>query len=617
MMLLLKINRSALVFILMTMLAVSAACKKIKNSTPASPQNAAINPEAPPEAKDFAASLGQVDSLPEQYKSQEALSSGKTWQYIYERRESALKTYIEANQAGFDAFTKTSIALNGTPALIFRLLPVVMPEVFSDSKFEMATGYYKLNTKDLLPYGLAFTKAPAASPGQPSPLLVNLTCAACHTGRILLDDQTMKPIIGAPSTVADVNGFRSILSQAVANPNYTLEKFTAALLAKADGELYGPDQLAEERIDKAIFLGTAQSPALGAAMLKQFKDGLLQRGEYAGKILGTYVYHGDLRLLAHSPGHIDFPVAVSLALAPPAEVLADLAAGLKKYFPTAPGIGDIMSVWRQEDRRLAQWDGNLKGKLTRNLGAELGVAGEPQAVNFSNALITTNFVEKLPAPAYPFAVDLLKAAEGEKIYQSACASCHESELFMPVAAVGTEPGRAVGLSPDTARLLVAALRLSCTDKTVAACTAPDDEIFVPRQQNPGYLALPLTGIWARAPYLHNGSVPTLYHLLVPQARPIVFQLNNFAYDKINLGFQWNIEIPIAGSGKGSPNQSKDQAAQNGSAKTADSAFIVTYDTKIPGYGNAGHSDLKIFNGNIDFSKNPEKLQALLEYLKTR
>jgi hypothetical protein len=41
----------------------------------------------------------------------------------------------------------------------------------------------------------------------------------------------------------------------------------------------------------------------------------------------------------------------------------------------------------------------------------------------------------------------------------------------------------------------------------------------------GYAATPLTGVWANFPYLHNGSVPTLYHLLGPaRERPVIFEV---------------------------------------------------------------------------------------------
>lgn len=52
-----------------------------------------------------------------------------------------------------------------------------------------------------------------------------------------------------------------------------------------------------------------------------------------------------------------------------------------------------------------------------------------------------------------------------------------------------------------------------------------------------YAARLLYGIWAAAPFLHNGSVPTLYHLLLPpEQRPGTFALGNREYDPVKLGF---------------------------------------------------------------------------------
>ena len=52
-----------------------------------------------------------------------------------------------------------------------------------------------------------------------------------------------------------------------------------------------------------------------------------------------------------------------------------------------------------------------------------------------------------------------------------------------------------------------------------------------------YAARPLHGIWAAAPYLHNGSVPTLYHLLLPpEQRPKTFALGEREYDPMKVGF---------------------------------------------------------------------------------
>lgn len=606
-----------LAFVAASLVSFGLACKpineganKAQNNIPGAGEGGAMAYSA----LDTDALLkAQGRSIPVEYQSESSLRSGKTWQYLQNQSKADLEAYLKSNQSGYDAFSKVAVAFNGTPAVIFRLLPDVMPEVFSGEKFEKATGYFKSKSTDLLPYGLAFTQAPSQQPG---PLFVNLTCAVCHTGRVILPDGSMGSMLGAPSTVADVSGFRGILTQAVNNPSYTIEKFNAALMAKKDGELYGPERIAQEKVDKAIFLGSAQSQALGATILAQFKDGLLKSAEYSSKTVGAYSLKGDLRLLGHSPGHIDFPIAVSLAAVPPTEVLADPANSFKKYLPAGPGVGDIMSVWQQESRTYAQWDGNLKAKLFRNLGAELGIAGGPKPVNFPNALLATTFVDKLPAPAYPFKVDLVKAAAGKKIYDQACASCHESEAFVPVAQIGTEPGRATGLTKDTRIYLVEALKAACSDKTNPGCTAPDEEIVVPRHENPGYISLPLSGIWARAPYLHNGSVPTVYHLLVAEERPSVFQLNDLRYDEKKLGFMGHMP---AGK-QDNPSQQRDEANQSKPTERGKSdaspAYSVSYDTSIHGFENKGHSDIKVFNGGIDFKKEPQKLDALLEYLKT-
>lgn len=600
-------------------LAFTLACnpkkaleKQAGDQAPEAPRETpAESPRAPSE-NDVEVLYAAGLDVPEEYKTEGALRSGAYWDYVRAQKDARLEAYLKENKLGLEAFVKSPVSSNGTPALIFRLLPDVLPQLFSDAAFTAATGYYKLDPKDFLPYGFAYTKPAPGPDAKPSPLLVQISCAACHTGRVILKDGKTKMIVGAPSTVADINAFRSTLTRAVRDPNYTLEKFTAALESKKDGELYGPDRIAEEKVDRAIF------KASGAALLKAFQDGLVQRADYAAKTAGTYSLKNDLRLMASTPGHIDFGIAVSLATAPQAEIAADPQAALKKYFPPGPGIADIMSVWQQSDRTYAQWDGNLKNKLTRNLGAELGVAGDPRAVNFPNALVTTGFVEKLPAPAYPFKVDMIKAATGKKIYDQACASCHESEAFIPLDKVGTEPGRALGLTKDTRLLLTAALRAACTDKSLPDCQAPDHELVVPREDKPGYLSLPLDGIWARAPYLHNGSVPTLWHLLLPEERPEEFQLNDFNYDEKFVGFSWRLK---GGEDEENPRQN-DRPNQNAPEKSLESSNSkallqpVIYDTTIPGLSRQGHADKAMFNGGIDFRKEPAKLDALLEYLKT-
>ena len=93
-----------------------------------------------------------------------------------------------------------------------------------------------------------------------------------------------------------------------------------------------------------------------------------------------------------------------------------------------------------------------------------------------------------------------------------------------------------------------------------------------------YKARPLNGVWASAPYLHNGAVPTLTDLLHPPAqRPATFTVGRLEYDPLNVGF----------------------VAQGG-------PFVV--DTALKGNSNAGH----LYGTTLS----EEDRRALLEYLKT-
>ncbi len=98
----------------------------------------------------------------------------------------------------------------------------------------------------------------------------------------------------------------------------------------------------------------------------------------------------------------------------------------------------------------------------------------------------------------------------------------------------------------------------------------------------GYAGMPLDGIWLRAPYLHNGSVPTLRALLLLDERPARFYRAYDVYDWRAVGFV------SAGS----------EAAKSG----------VLFDTSVRGNGNGGHT----YGQNLPM----EDREALLEHLKT-
>jgi len=131
------------------------------------------------------------------------------------------------------------------------------------------------------------------------------------------------------------------------------------------------------------------------------------------------------------------------------------------------------------------------------------------------------WLDSLQAPKYPFTIDRPLAATGAKIFNSRCASCHgtygaNGEVLkypgrvVPLAKVGTDSVRLTALTPLHRSSYAASWFNEFGKQPVDAEPA-------------GYVAPPLSGIWASAPYLHNGSVPTLWHLMHATERPVVWR----------------------------------------------------------------------------------------------
>jgi hypothetical protein len=106
-----------------------------------------------------------------------------------------------------------------------------------------------------------------------------------------------------------------------------------------------------------------------------------------------------------------------------------------------------------------------------------------------------------------------------------------------------------------------------------------------------YKARPLNGIWAVAPFLHNGSVPNLYLLLSPQSeRPQTFWTGSKQFDPVKVGYD-----------------------------PAEISGATLFDTSKPGNSNAGHEfkDGPRGNGVIGPLLSPDDRMTIIEYLKSR
>jgi acyl carrier protein len=142
------------------------------------------------------------------------------------------------------------------------------------------------------------------------------------------------------------------------------------------------------------------------------------------------------------------------------------------------------------------------------------------------------WIESLEPPKYPWSIDEPLAARGKAVFNRHCSRCHGTydeggrydQKVIPIEEVGTDPVRLRALTREHRRWL----QLSWMSY------GGRDPVELEPQ---GYVAPPLDGIWATAPYLLNGSVPTLWHLFHPDERPVVWKRTEDGYDREKIGLE--------------------------------------------------------------------------------
>jgi mono/diheme cytochrome c family protein len=249
------------------------------------------------------------------------------------------------------------------------------------------------------------------------------------------------------------------------------------------------------------------------------------------------------------------------------------------------GAADFPSLWNQQPRDGLQlhWDGNNDSVDERNLSAGLGAGITPVTADHAAIKRVRDWIWTLRPPEYPYAIDRTLAARGEMLYAQSCLSCHGDHRFRE----GVKTGDRVGQVVKASDIGTDRYRLDSYTEAFAAnqySLFPASEYRFRRfRKTDGYANHPLDGIWARAPYLHNGSVPTLRDLLEPpERRPAAFYRGYDVYDPFRVGFI------------------SDVPAENGRR-------FFRYDTSIPGNSNAGH----VYGTTLT----DEDKRAIVEYLK--
>jgi hypothetical protein len=249
-------------------------------------------------------------------------------------------------------------------------------------------------------------------------------------------------------------------------------------------------------------------------------------------------------------------------------------------FPDDSTIGtvDLPQVWNQKPREslYLHWDGNNNDIHERNYAAAMAVGATPESVLPASFNRVTNWLLGHKAPAWPFALDQAKVARGKPVWENNCAGCHDfgrtdtGQVTTNIDELGTDPHR---LNSFTTGLVTAFHGFK---------KSPFD--FGAYRKTQSYSNTPTDGIWLRAPYLHNGSVPTLWDLLQPpQLRPQVFFTGSDIYDQDKVGF-----------------------VTSGEQVKASADF--KYDTRLEGNHNGGH----LYGTQLsELDK-----RALIEFMKT-
>jgi hypothetical protein len=250
-------------------------------------------------------------------------------------------------------------------------------------------------------------------------------------------------------------------------------------------------------------------------------------------------------------------------------------------FPfTAPV--SVPHLWGTGEKQWLHWNANTNSTLQRNIAQALGMGALEARGGISNVLVPNlatleTLSQQIVAPAWPAevfgALDGERVARGQALYQQRCGTCHDAGVadastglivhrLSPLSEVQTDPNDAWNFhQPVGGQSFPVALqaRLDSMEQWYYRRRTPLQPVPVETQiewaggpsrmppvwrdplatdvDAPVYAALPLRGVWATPPYLHNNSVPTLRELLKPSSqRPTVFMVGQRDYDPVSVGY---------------------------------------------------------------------------------
>ena len=431
---------------------------------------------------------------------------------------------------------------------------------------------------------------------------VFVNCAVCHSSTVRAAAGS-KPVLvlGMPANLLDLRNFEDFLFTCTSGPDFIKDNIIPEI-----ERMNGPLSLFDHYILYPVAIWIIRD-----------------RVQYLSSRLGFFAKQPDW-----GPGRVDTFSNAKGIFNWPWQKLPDWHQG---QMPEKDQIGtvDFPSIWLQLKRKTRSadgcpmelhWDGNNDTVEERDLSAAFGTGALPPIIDHVNLGKIEKWLLNSKPPRFTDfgfpkeAFDRQLAAKGEPIYQQYCANCHGASgrdftgakvgLVTSIDEIGTDRYR---LDNYTEELAATQALLYAGEKVVPGAgdgSPPLDEAHLQScgmaahgdaQENTyrfkrfhktnGYANTPLDGVWLRAPYLHNGSVPTLWDLLSPaSARPAFYYRGNDMYDWKKMGFE------------------------SGNPTAPDGTQYFYYDTREPGNSNSGHA----YGANLS----DDDKKALIEYLKT-
>ena len=502
------------------------------------------------------------------------------WESEARLRHKKIAEVIREYSAGFEAFDAGSLGdatLEMIPFVVFRALQELEPEVFGESALA-SFGFFARNDTPTGLNGVIWTR-PTSSNETFQVRYMTRTCTSCHAGRVRRDDGTFQVLIGSPNTEMNLHLFigrltsllQARLGESNDAPAYKIfrNRISETLGSKSPDWFWGADStfVSKEEAAQEVATVTAHLDEVLATMRQMNERRLAGLG-----LLGAHSYQNVSKpplLTGGAPGLVETSGLGSVGLV---SLVGEENAA--EVLPPGPSMADIPAVWKIDPKGYANWDATIVG-FARSLTSSLAVVGNPAKIDLKTNAAIQEFIGNLPAAPYPFPIDDAARARGEITFKKNCAGCHNAAPGRAREAlifdVGTDRLRADAISSTTVMLMEKVIRVACPP-TQTEFSLGDTPLIDPTN-NRGYVANALHGTWTQAPYLHNGSVPTLRQLLVPALRTDQpFLRGSITYNKRDGGWEWD------------PNREKELRGRGESA-------IALHDIGKDSFSNKGHGSV--------------------------